>query len=373
MIVVHRSRRFICSLVMVGICWMWGFPASGQEASEAYKSLQRGRIYLARRNIDAAIEAFKKAIELQADYPEAHYYLGLAYTRKGLWAEALPLFRQAIELREGGIYPEAYLGLAGCTYFQGDFASAIEYVQKAISQRGEDKPFAAAYNLLGLAYYRSDLYEPAVEAFRRASQQRSRYPDALCSLGDALWLQATTQPGRGEPGVTLDRAWKESNMREAIAAYRQAIEQQSNFARAHRQLGLALIGIDPEEARRELELFLQYAPHSSDAAWVQQVIKDLRKISDLHRCDEADLTPVTLQSQPSLESLTTEETRRVKGVIELGAIFTADGKVKAVHVIKGLRSDLDAQAIKAVRNLKFQPAKKDGKPVSVLNTVRITY
>lgn len=113
-----KSQLFTQIILVLGLSVLWAQITPAQEPSEADKALQQGRVFLARRNYDAAIDAFKKAISENGKNAEAHYYLGLAYTRKGLWSQAEPAFRQAIELREGGVYPEALLGLAGYSYFQ---------------------------------------------------------------------------------------------------------------------------------------------------------------------------------------------------------------------------------------------------------------
>lgn len=368
-----KSQLFARMFLLAGLCLTWSPQAPAQEVSEAEQALQQGRVYLARRNFDAAIDAFKKAISLNGKYAEAHYLLGVAYTRKGLWSQAEPSFRQAIQSRADGVYPDAHVGLAGCAYYRRDFASVITFCQKAIEQRGANAPFPSAYNILGLAYYQRAEYGPAAEAFRKATEQQVPYPDALCSLGDSLWLQSSRVSGEGSTGLVIDAAWDEQKVKEAIAAYQKAIEQQANFARAHRQLGLALIGLNPEHARRELEMYSQQEPNAKDGPWVQQLIKDLKEVSELHRCDEPGMAEITMVSQPVLELPERVKSGQIEGVIQLGAVFAADGKVKAVHVIKGLSSDVDEKAIETARQLKFQPVMKDGQPVSVLNTVRITY
>ncbi|MBI3950427.1 MAG: TonB family protein [Acidobacteria bacterium] len=361
----------ILLLTIFGLAWFQ--IAAGQEVSNAEKAFQEGRVYFARRNYDAAIEAFKKAITQNGKYAEAHYYLGLAYTRKSLWSQAVPAFQQAIDSREGNVYPEALLGLAGCSYFQRDFAAAIAQCQKAIEQRGASTPFASAYNLLGLAHLQRTEYGPAADAFRQATQQQTPYPDALCSLGDSLWLQSSRASADSPTGLMIDRAWDEQKVKEAIAAYQKAIEQQATFARAHRQLGIALIGVNPEQARQELGAFVQSDPNSRDVPWVQQAIKDLKQLSEFHRCDEPGMEEIKLVNPPTLELPDKVKAGQIEGAVELGAVFGADGKVRAVHVIKGLAAEVDDKAIDIVRNLKFEPMMKNGQPVSVLNTVRITY
>ena len=48
----------------------------------------------------------------------------------------------------------------------------------------------------------------------------------------------------------------------------------------------------------------------------------------------------------------------------LRAILAADEKVKHIEVITGLPDGLSDRAIEAARQIKFKPARKDGKPVS---------
>jgi TonB family protein len=49
----------------------------------------------------------------------------------------------------------------------------------------------------------------------------------------------------------------------------------------------------------------------------------------------------------------------------LRCIFAADGRVRNIKVIKGLPNGLTERAIEAARLIKFIPATKDGKPVSM--------
>jgi protein TonB len=62
----------------------------------------------------------------------------------------------------------------------------------------------------------------------------------------------------------------------------------------------------------------------------------------------------------------TREARRhlTHGYVMLRAILAADEKVKHIEVITGLPDGLSDKAIEAARQIKFKPARKDGKPVS---------
>ena len=63
----------------------------------------------------------------------------------------------------------------------------------------------------------------------------------------------------------------------------------------------------------------------------------------------------------------TEEARRnqVTGTIVLRAIFAADGKVRAIRPVKDLPHGLTEMAISAARQIRFIPATKDGRKVSM--------
>ena len=71
----------------------------------------------------------------------------------------------------------------------------------------------------------------------------------------------------------------------------------------------------------------------------------------------------------------TREARRngTRGNVVLEAILAADGTVKHIEVLTGLPDGLSQKAIEAARQIKFRPAIKDGKPVSVRVEVRYQF
>lgn len=56
---------------------------------------------------------------------------------------------------------------------------------------------------------------------------------------------------------------------------------------------------------------------------------------------------------------------KVEGTVVLRVVFAKNGKVENIRVISGLPDGLTGQAIEAARQIKFIPAQKDGKPVSM--------
>ncbi|HEX8131676.1 MAG TPA: energy transducer TonB, partial [Pyrinomonadaceae bacterium] len=61
---------------------------------------------------------------------------------------------------------------------------------------------------------------------------------------------------------------------------------------------------------------------------------------------------------------------QVQGVVKLRIILGADGKVgDEMEVLEGLPHGVTEEAIKAARLIEFEPARKDGRPVSQYVTV----
>jgi TonB family protein len=71
----------------------------------------------------------------------------------------------------------------------------------------------------------------------------------------------------------------------------------------------------------------------------------------------------------------TEEARqnKVQGTVVLSAVFTSDGRVTQVRVIRGLPDGLTEKAIEAAQKIKFQPATKSGVAVTVRGQLEFTF
>lgn len=70
-----------------------------------------------------------------------------------------------------------------------------------------------------------------------------------------------------------------------------------------------------------------------------------------------------------------EEARKVKqmGVVVLRLVVGADGLPRDIQVVRALGLGLDEKAIEAVRKWRFEPARKDGKPVAVAVNIEVNF
>jgi TonB family protein len=71
----------------------------------------------------------------------------------------------------------------------------------------------------------------------------------------------------------------------------------------------------------------------------------------------------------------TEEARNAKaqGTCVLWMIVDDQGRPRDIKVVRGLGFGLDAKAVEAVRQWRFQPAMKDGRPVNVQISVEVGF
>jgi len=70
-----------------------------------------------------------------------------------------------------------------------------------------------------------------------------------------------------------------------------------------------------------------------------------------------------------------EEARKAKyqGIVMLWLIVGADGRPREIRVMRSVGMGLDEKALEAVRTWRFDPARKDGHPVSVQINVEVSF
>jgi TonB family protein len=89
--------------------------------------------------------------------------------------------------------------------------------------------------------------------------------------------------------------------------------------------------------------------------------------------------PMTASLRPTIlyreKAKYTEEARqnKVQGTVVLQVVFQASGAISDVKVIRGLPDGLTEKAIEAAKKIRFNPAVKNGSPVSVRGTLEFTF
>ncbi len=63
----------------------------------------------------------------------------------------------------------------------------------------------------------------------------------------------------------------------------------------------------------------------------------------------------------------------VQGTVVLSIVFGVDGQLRDIKVVRGLPHGLTEKAIEAAQKIRFEPAMKDGQPVSVRGVIEFTF
>ena len=64
---------------------------------------------------------------------------------------------------------------------------------------------------------------------------------------------------------------------------------------------------------------------------------------------------------------------KVKGTVSLAAVVNSQGVPENIEVVKGLDLDLDAEAVRAASQWRFEPAQRKGKPVAVNIKIEVNF
>jgi TonB family protein len=83
--------------------------------------------------------------------------------------------------------------------------------------------------------------------------------------------------------------------------------------------------------------------------------------------------PVMIQSKPTPVYTSEARQLRVEGEVLLSVVFTADGQIRILNVVRGLGHGLDEAAQRAAQGVKFSPAMRDGHPVDANATLHIVF
>jgi tetratricopeptide (TPR) repeat protein len=175
-----------------------------QEAIEAYKhaislrpdnpdaNYNLGMAYSSLGQYKEAIEAYKRAIQIKPDYETAYYNLGHAYSNLQKYDDSIKAFRRAIRSKPD--YIEAYYGLGNAYFQSGEDEKAVHTFEEAIRLK-PDNPYA--YFNLGLLYFPFGPYAEAIDAFTQAILRDSRYSEAYYRRAYAYLYM-----GRGDSAAT---------------------------------------------------------------------------------------------------------------------------------------------------------------------------
>jgi len=136
---------------------------SRRQREEAETCNNRGVGLYYRGALDAALAAFRRAVELLPEYAEAHNNLGLVLSRMGQEDAATQAFQEALRIDPS--MAEVYNNLGFMYHTSGKLDRAVQMFGQAIQNSADS---SVAYTNLGNTFYKMQQAEKAVESWRRA-------------------------------------------------------------------------------------------------------------------------------------------------------------------------------------------------------------
>src|SRR5213080_3970610 len=146
--------------------------------AEPHVSLAHVKYYYD-RDWPGAEREFKRAIELNPNYPQAHHWYAIYLVWVGRTNEGLAEIRRAQELDPLSLPINMTLGWCLCDAHQMD--EGIDQLRKTIEM---DPRFVVAHNRLALCYERKGMYDAAIAEFQKISDLGARSL-AIAELGQA--------------------------------------------------------------------------------------------------------------------------------------------------------------------------------------------
>ena len=187
-------------------------------------------------DIGNADKAYRRALEINPKYAEAHNGVGCMQIFKGNLQEAKAHLEKAIEYDPN--LAEAYSNLGSVLRRQGSYESAVECFRKAL-QIAPD--LAEAHNAWGNLLVATGKIPEAIEQFEKALEIEPDYASSQNNLGAVLIQGGQLERGIAhcEKALELRPKWADPHVNLAIAYRRQG---KADKAATHGKLAL---GINP--------------------------------------------------------------------------------------------------------------------------------
>jgi tetratricopeptide (TPR) repeat protein len=264
------------------------------------------------------VEDVKQRIAKNPEDASEFHRLGRLYEKLAQWQDAVATYSQAVRIKPDFAY--AYYDLGWCYTHLNKYEEALKSHQEAekhiqitsfkLRLTREKANYAIGWDL-----YRLRRYDEAIAHYVKAVQLVPTYREAVYEIGRVHLAQGD----------------------QAVA--RQIADKLDPFLR--------------DFLLKEMEIVEWGEKGGATSDTNPLVIKMDQEIQPtiLHR------------EKPKYTTMARDH--NIQGIVALGVIFGVNGKITGVRIIRDLPYGLTAQALIAMQKIKFEPAVKDGKPVSV--------
>lgn len=209
-----------------------------------------GQNAAARNDPEQAVHLYRRALEINPDYPDSRLHLGMELLNQGEPEEALGHLRRVLELEPSSAEAHTQLGIALSATGQRD--QAVSHYRRALELRPR---YAVAHNNLGAELGARNDTEQAIRHLEEAIEISPDYVDARVNLGymhaargdyrDAVTqytLALDLNPDSFAAHFNLGSALHQmGDSKGAVDSFTQALQIKPLSAQGHFNLGVALI------------------------------------------------------------------------------------------------------------------------------------
>jgi tetratricopeptide (TPR) repeat protein len=220
-------------------------------------------------HVPEAIDLYREALKLKADWSEGWFYLGTLYYDTDRYADAQPAFAQFVQLADK---PTGWAFLGLCEFETGAYAESRKHLEKALAGdlAPEIEPVVRFH--LALTLTKLGLFDQALHWYQAMVRRGIHDPTMFTGLGlSALNLAmlpreapANQKDFIGATGQTV-YAWMSGDHAQSEAAFQSLLAAYPTAPGVHYLYATYLLRSQPDAAMPELRRELELNPESAEA------------------------------------------------------------------------------------------------------------
>src|SRR5208283_4530629 len=263
-------KRYIVSIMIAVLLVVFAGCARNPDAAKR-KYLESGIKYMDEKKYDSAVIQFKKALQIDPRFAEAHYQLGNAELAQQHWAAAFREFNAAIDQDPNHV--KAHLAL-GTMWWQARKLNEAEENARFVIEH--DPNNVEGYMLLGNVLLRQKHQQEAIDTYTKAITLKPNDPGPYLNRGVAYTSMKQDGPA-------------EEDLRRAISIDPKATQAYYTLANFYMYKG------DPKKAEEVLRLAIQNATPDDPVPYLRLAGLMLR---EGHKADGEQVVQQLRDKQP---------------------------------------------------------------------------
>ncbi len=289
---------------------------------------EKGIVFFNKGDYKNAIKKLVKAEKKNSQDFEVLYFLGVSSIQLSNLKQAEKYLERSVKLKDD--FPRSLSAMAYTLFTQGYFKDALPFIVKSVEI---DSQNAESVYFLGLVHLKLDENEIAL---KNAEISIKLNPD----IANAYLLKLN-----------------------ATLALSSKVIPSSNEERVKRYEGLSEI----------IEKFISFSPTLLDSDYWKMQMESAKFFSSYYKENVVDYLGFKIIYQPPAVFSPKGASADVSGIVRLLVEFSGNGKIGHVLVLKSLGYGLDEQAIQAAKDIRFTPATKESKNLSVAKVLEYSF